>query len=155
MGRLFDAAAALAGVRQTASYEAQAAIEFEALVDRTEGRSYEFAITDTDGRIILEPHPVLQGIVDDLRDGVSPGAIAARFHTAVATMIVETAERIRSQTGIATVGLSGGVFQNVTVTHAAGIALGEKGFSVLTHRLVPPNDGGLALGQAVIAATRR
>ena len=155
MGRLFDAVAALAGVRQTASYEAQAAIEFEALVDRTEGRSYEFAIADTDNRIVLDPGPVLEAIVDDLRDGTTAGVIAARFHTAVATVIVETAERIRSQTGIATVGLSGGVFQNVTVTHAAGIALDEKGFSVLTHRLVPPNDGGLALGQAVIAATRR
>jgi len=155
MGRLFDAAAALAGVRQTASYEAQAAIEFEALVDRSEGRSYAFATTDTDDRIVLEPGPVLEAIVDDLRDGVSVGVIAARFHTAVTTVIVEVAERIRSRTGIATVGLSGGVFQNVTVTHAAAIALGEQGFSVLTHRLVPPNDGGLALGQAVIAATRR
>jgi len=155
MGRLFDAAAALAGVRQTASYEAQAAIEFEALVDQTEGCAYDFAITEAGDQIALEPGPVLRAIVDDLRDGVSTGVIAARFHTAVATMIVETAERIRSRTGIATVGLSGGVFQNVTVTHAAAIALSEKGFSVLTHRLVPPNDGGLALGQAVIAATRR
>jgi len=155
MGRLFDAAAALSGVRQTASYEAQAAIEFEALVDRSEGCSYDFAITDAGDRIVLEPGPVLRAIVDDLRDGISTGVIAARFHTAVTTMIVAVAERIRSRTGIATVGLSGGVFQNVTVTHAAAIALSEKGFSVLAHRLVPPNDGGLALGQAVIAATRR
>ena len=155
MGRLFDAASSLAGVRQTASYEAQAAIEFEALVDQTEGCSYDFAITDHAGRIVLDPGPVLLAIVDDLRDGVATGVIAARFHAAVAAMIVETAERIRARTSIATVGLSGGVFQNVTVTHAAAIALGEKSFSVLTHRLVPPNDGGLALGQAVIAATRR
>jgi hydrogenase maturation protein HypF len=155
MGRLFDAAAAIAGVRQTASYEAQAAIEFEALVHRTEGCSYEFAIADAGEMIVLDPGPVLAAMVDDLRDAVATGVIAARFHAAVATMIVEAAERIRSRTGIATVGMSGGVFQNVTVTHAAAIALGEKGFSVLTHRLVPPNDGGLALGQAVIAATRR
>ena len=155
MGRLFDAAAALAGARQTVSYEAQAAIEFEALVDHAEGSSYDFALTDTGDRIVLDPGPVLTAIVDDLREAVATGVIAARFHTAVATMIVEAAERIRSRTSIATVGLSGGVFQNVTLTHAAAIALGEKGFSVLTHRLVPPNDGGLALGQAVIAATRR
>ncbi len=155
MGRLFDAAAALAGARQTVSYEAQAAIEFEALVDHAEGSSYDFALTDTGDRIVLDPGPVLTAIVDDLREAVATGVIAARFHTAVATMIVEAAERIRSRTGIATVGLSGGVFQNVTLTHAAAIALSEKGFSVLTHRLVPPNDGGLALGQAVIAATRR
>jgi hydrogenase maturation protein HypF len=155
MGRLFDAASALAGVRQTANYEAQAAIEFEALVDLTEGCSYEFGFVDADIPIILEPGPVLAGIVEDVRASVPVGLIAARFHTAVATMIVEVAERIRARTGITTVGLSGGVFQNVTLTHAAAVALGEKGFAVLTHRLVPPNDGGLALGQAVIAATRR
>jgi hydrogenase maturation protein HypF len=155
MGRLFDAASALAGVRQTANYEAQAAIEFEALVDLTEGRSYEFGFVDADIPIILEPGSVLAGIVEDVRASVPVGLIAARFHTAVATMIVEVAERIRARTGITTGGLSGGVFQNVTLTHAAAVALGEKGFAVLTHRLVPPNDGGLALGQAVIAATRR
>jgi hydrogenase maturation protein HypF len=155
MGRLFDAASALAGVRQTASYEAQAAIEFEALVDLTEGCSYEFGLVDTDTPIILEPGPVLAGIADDVRASVPVGLIAARFHTAVATMIVDVAERICARTGITTVGLSGGVFQNVTLTHAAAAALGEKGFAVLTHRLVPPNDGGLALGQAVIAARRR
>ena len=155
MGRLFDAASALAGVRQTANYEAQAAIEFEALVDLTEGCSYEFSLVDAETPIIIEPGPVLAGIVEDVRASAPIGLIAARFHTAVATMIVEVAERIRARTGITTVGLSGGVFQNVTLTHAAAIALGEKGFAVLTHRLVPPNDGGLALGQAVIAAARR
>ncbi|MGB5186381.1 MAG: carbamoyltransferase HypF [Acidimicrobiia bacterium] len=155
MGRLFDAASALAGVRQTATYEAQAAIEFEALVDRSEGCSYDFGFVDTDTPIIVEPGPVLAGIVEDLRAGVPVGLIAARFHAAVATMIAEVAERICARTGITTVGLSGGVFQNVTLTHAAATALGEKGFAVLTHRLVPPNDGGLALGQTVIAATRR
>ena len=155
MGRLFDAASALAGVRQTANYEAQAAIEFEALVDLTEGCSYEFSLVDAETPIIIEPGPVLAGIVEDARAFAPIGLIAARFHNAVATMIVEVAERIRARTGITTVGLSGGVFQNVTLTHAAAIALGEKGFAVLTHRLVPPNDGGLALGQAVIAATRR
>jgi hydrogenase maturation protein HypF len=155
MGRLFDAASALAGVRQTANYEAQAAIEFEALVDLTEGYSYGFGIRDTETPIMLEPGPVLAAIVDDVRGSVPAGTIAARFHAAVATMIVEVAERLRERTGITTVGLSGGVFQNVTLTHAAATALGEREFDVLTHRLVPPNDGGLALGQAVIAAGRR
>jgi hydrogenase maturation protein HypF len=155
MGRLFDAASALAGVRQTANYEAQAAIEFEALVDHTAGYAYEFGLNDTKTPIMLDPAPVLAGIVADVRASVPADLIAARFHAAVAHMIAEVAERLRAQTGITTVGLSGGVFQNVTVTHAAATALGEKGFAVLTHRLVPPNDGGLALGQAVIAARRR
>ena len=110
---------------------------------------------ETYQRLIVQPEPVLAGIVDDVRAGVPVGVISARFHTAVATMIVDVAERIRARTGITTVGLSGGVFQNVTLTHAAATALGEKGFAVLIHRLVPPNDGGLALGQAVIAARRR
>ncbi len=155
MGRLFDAVSALAGVRQTATYEAQAAIELEALVDLAEGGSYEFGFVEGDGPVVIDPGPVLTSVVDELRDDGAPGVIAARFHAAVAAMIVEMAERIRTRTGIATVGLSGGVFQNVTLTHAAADALGKKGFAVLVHRLVPPNDGGLALGQAVIAATRR
>ena len=155
MGRLFDAVSALAGVRQTATYEAQAAIELEAMVDLTEGCSYEFGLLDGDGPVVIDPGPVLAAVVDDVRDQVTRGVIAARFHTAVTAMIVEVAERIRTRTGITTVGLSGGVFQNVTLTQAANDALRRKGFAVLTHRLVPPNDGGLALGQAVIAATRR
>lgn len=155
MGRLFDAAAALAGVRQTATYEAQAAIEFEALIDAAEGGAYAFGLRETAGAVTLDPGPVIRSIVDETVSGVSTGVIAARFHRAVSNSIVGVAEMVRERTGIATVGLSGGVFQNVTLTHAATADLGEKGFAVLTHRLVPPNDGGLALGQAVIAATRR
>ncbi|MEA2024410.1 MAG: carbamoyltransferase HypF [Actinomycetota bacterium] len=155
MGRLFDAVSALAGVRQIASYEAQAAIELEALADASEGGSYAFAIAGSDESLLIDPAPVLRSIADDVMSGESPGAIAARFHTSVTEMIVETAERVRSRTGLTTVGLSGGVFQNVTLTHATRAALNGKGFEVLIHRLVPPNDGGLALGQAVIAAARR
>jgi len=155
MGRLFDAVSAIAGVRQTVTYEAQAAIEFEALIDAAEGGAYGFAISERDDLLVVDPAPVLHSIVDDVGAGESTGAIAARFHRSVAAMIVETAERVRKQTGLTTVGLSGGVFQNVTLTHATRSALIERDFEVLIHRLVPPNDGGLALGQAVIAAARR
>jgi len=154
MGRLFDAFASLAGVRQVATYEAQAAIELEALVDAAEAGSYRFDVTDSDP-IVIDPAPVLAAAIADLRDGVAPGVIAARFHRSVAAAIVETTERIRARTGLTTVGLTGGVFQNVTLTHMVKTLLENAGFKVLTHRLVPPNDGGLALGQAVIAATRR
>jgi len=155
MGRLFDAVAALAGVRQTVTYEAQAAIEFEALIDSTAGGTYAFAITEHDGSLVIDPTPVLRSIVGDVAAGESIGVIAARFHRSVGAVIVEAAERVRRRTGLTTVGLSGGVFQNVTLTHATRAALIERDFEVLLHRLVPPNDGGLALGQAVIAAARR
>ncbi len=155
MGRLFDAVSAIAGVRQKVTYEAQAAIEFEALIDASEGGTYTFGVAEQDESLVIDPAPVLHSIAGDVEGGESAGAIAARFHRSVTEMIVETAERVRRQTGLTTVGLSGGVFQNVTLTHTARTALTEKGFEVLVHRLVPPNDGGLALGQAVIAAARR
>ncbi len=155
MGRLFDAVSAITGVRQSVTYEAQAAIEFEALVDDAEGGTYAFAISERDGLLMIDPAPVLHSVVTDVVGGEQTGTIAARFHRGVAAAIVEVAERIRRRTGLTTVGLSGGVFQNVTLTHATTTALAERDFEVLIHRLVPPNDGGLALGQAVIAAARR
>ncbi|MEN8114504.1 MAG: carbamoyltransferase HypF, partial [Actinomycetota bacterium] len=154
MGRLFDAVSALAGVRQVATYEAQAAIEFEALIDAAEGGSYAFAIADGE-RIVINASPIIAAVADDVRAGTPPGVIAARFHRGVAEMIIDVAGRVRDRTGLTTVGLSGGVFQNVTLTRAARAGLENAGFTVLCHRLVPPNDGGLALGQAVIAAARR
>ena len=155
MGRLFDAVSAIAGVRQSVTYEAQAAIEFEALIDSSEGGTHTFAIIERDGLLVIDPSSVLRAMADDVVADEAAGVIAARFHRGVAEMIVETAERVRSRTGLTTVGLSGGVFQNVTLTHATRAALIERDFQVLVHRLVPPNDGGLALGQAVIAAARR
>jgi len=155
MGRLFDAVSAIAGVRQAITYEAQAAIEFEALIDASEGGTYTFGINDTDGLLVIDPAPVLGAIAADVVAGETIGAVAARFHRGVAGVIVEIAERVRRRTGLTTVGLSGGVFQNVTLTQATRTALVDRDFEVLLHRLVPPNDGGLALGQAVIAAARR
>ena len=155
MGRLFDAVSAIAGVRQRVTYEAQAAIELEALIDATEGGAYAFDIVETNGSLVLDPAPVLRSIVHDVGAGEAIGVIAARFHRSVAEAIVGTSERVRSRTGLTTVALSGGVFQNVTLTQITRAALIERNFEVLLHRLVPPNDGGLALGQAVIAAARR
>ena len=154
MGRLFDAVSALAGVCQTATYEAQAAIELEALIDPAANGSYTFTATGDD-HLVIDPGPMLAAVVADVRRGAAIGVIAARFHRGVALMITETARHIRARTGHATVGLTGGVFQNVTLTRMAMSMLQDSGFEVLVHRLVPPNDGGLALGQAVIAAARR
>jgi hydrogenase maturation protein HypF len=150
MGRLFDVVAALAGVRQIATYEAQAAIEFEALVDERIGDSYAFDLP-TAGTIAFSAAPVLQAVVADRLAGVAPGIIATRFHNAVADLIVGLSLWLRQREGLTGVALSGGVFQNVTLLRQVTRRLRAANFMVLTHRLVPPNDGGLALGQAVIA----
>ncbi|MEA2057121.1 MAG: carbamoyltransferase HypF [Actinomycetota bacterium] len=152
MGRLFDAIASLSGVRHHVTYEAQAAIELEALVNDTATGSYRFALRTAPGPTLIDPGPVVEAVVGDVRAGIDPGTIAARFHRGVAEMMVAVANQVRERHGLATVGLSGGVFQNVTIAGAARSRLEEAGFTVATHRLVPPNDGGLALGQAVIAA---
>jgi hydrogenase maturation protein HypF len=152
MGRLFDAVSSLLGVRQTVSFEAQAAIELEAVADAElgEGREYRFAIEGDR----FDPAPVLAAMVADLRSGQKPGAVAAGFHRAVAQLIGEVAAETRRRTGIDRVALSGGVFQNVLLVDLAGQELSARAFEVLTHRLVPPNDGGLALGQAAVAGYR-
>jgi hydrogenase maturation protein HypF len=148
MGRLFDAVAALLGVRQTATYEAQAAIELEALIDPSTEDSYAFEIGET----TFDAAPLLRAIVADLRAGGRVGIIAARFHNAVADLILALSRRARVQHGLNEVALSGGVFQNVALLERSLCRLEADGFRVLTHRQVPPNDGGLALGQAVVAA---
>jgi hydrogenase maturation protein HypF len=154
MGRLFDAVSSLLGIRQVATYEAQAAIELEGAA--VEGRtldtpSYTFAVEGPD----FDPGPVVRGLVRDLRAGESRRAMATGFHIAVADLIAELARRERQETGINVVALTGGVFQNVLLADLACRKLDTDGFEVLTHRLVPPNDGGLALGQVAVAAASR
>ncbi len=167
-GRLFDAVAALAGVRQTVSYEAQAAIELESVVGasgRASGgaprvgalpgaRPYAFAWRDG-APAQIDWAPVIVAVADDARARVSAAEIGAKFHAAVADLIVAAAERVRDATGLLRVGLSGGVFQNVTLLAAAVAGLRAAGFDVLWHRRVPANDGGLALGQVAIAQFTR
>ena len=150
MGRLFDAVSALIGVRQEVTYEAQAAIELETVADSTDDDHYTFDVGDT----VIDPAPVLISVIRDMEQGVPVGIVSMRFHRAVVNAIVRVAAALRDREGISTIGLSGGVFQNVTLTGLARRSLEEKGFRVLTHRLVPPNDGGLALGQAMVASAR-
>lgn len=150
MGRLFDAAAALAGIRQAVNYEAQAAIELEALAELHEPTYYPMAIEND----IINPAPALQALIDDLRTGVSIPMIATRFHAGIAQMVLETCTLLRTRTGIQDVILSGGVWQNsLLLTITTGL-LQHASFSVYTHRQVPTNDGGLSLGQAAIAIAR-
>ena len=161
-GRLFDAVSALLGVRQAISYEGQAAIELEWLADAftREGNAddraprYRFG-SRTDGDLWqLDPGPVLAALVDDLLAGADRRALAAGFHLAVAGAIVDVADRVAADGGPRTVGLTGGVFQNAWLTTRTRARLEAAGCRVLTHRRVPPNDGGLAYGQLAAVAAR-
>lgn len=150
MGRLFDAAAALAGVRQKVNYEGQAAIEFEALLDPAEAGKYPFGLEQDEIRL----GAMLAALLADVRRGVQPSKISARFHNGLAGMAGEACLRIRSETGLAEVALSGGVWQNITLLQKTIRLLTNTGFKVYIQQEVPPNDGGLSLGQAAIAAAR-
>ena len=156
MGRLFDAIASLIGGRQKINYEGQAAIELESLAAtaiRSANRPivpYPFHWEESDPWE-LRLGEMLQQVISDRHAGVEPGAIAARFHQTLACATLAICEKARTTTGIQTVGLTGGVFQNVLLTQLVKTALENGGFRVLTHRRVPPNDAGLSLGQAAIA----
>jgi hydrogenase maturation protein HypF len=160
MGRLFDAVSSLAGVRQQVNYEAQAAIELETLLDPAETGDYPFDIVPyemTQGGkthvcLRLDPQPMIQAILHDVYAQIPVSIIAARFHNSLARLVHEVCLSLRLSAGLDTVVLSGGVWQNLHLLTKSYTRLHQAGFSVLTHRLVPANDGGLALGQAAIAA---
>jgi hydrogenase maturation protein HypF len=150
MGRLFDAAAALAGVRQKVNYEGQAAIEFEALADSAEAGKYSFGLNQNQ----VEVRSVVEALVKDVMAGVRIAKISARFHNGLAEMTREVCLKIKSDTGINEVALSGGVWQNITLLRNTLLLLKKSGFTVYIHHEVPTNDGGLSLGQAMIAASK-
>lgn len=151
MGRLFDAVSALLGLCQISTFEGEAAMALETVVDPAETSAYCWDVVEADPSLILDPAPVIHGLLADQRQGVGAGRIAARFHNGLARLITEVCLRLRRDTGLNQVALSGGVFQNVSLLKKTLPLLRAEGFEVLSHRLVPPNDGGLALGQAVIA----
>jgi hydrogenase maturation protein HypF len=189
-GRLFDAVAALLGVRDEITYEGQAAIELEQLADPAETLAYRASIDATDGTVTegagsesggSEPAgsgvagseavahwagsaaggpfrasgaDLVAAVAADLAAGVPRERIAARFHNGVAALVVDGCELLRERHGLATVALSGGVFQNLLLLGRTVDGLEARGFTVLTHSRVPCNDGGISLGQAVVAAAR-
>jgi len=152
-GRLFDAVSALAGVRQEIDYEAQAAIELEmlALGETDKSESYPFSIVGEGGVRVVRLKELLAAVVQDVRNQIPVAAISLKFHHTVAEIITAMCKLITKDTGIKQVALSGGVFQNRRLLRLATSALQREGFSVLTHHLVPCNDGGISLGQAVVA----
>ncbi|MEU3186127.1 carbamoyltransferase HypF [Streptomyces sp. NPDC006923] len=181
MGRLFDAVASLAGVCHRVDYEARAASELENAATAA-GRKrpgelwegYRFALVpagsagDASGNdgapdrpaadggpgvaLVADPAPVLAAVVDDLRAGVDASTVAARFHGAVVGLVHDMCRAARDRTGLGTVALTGGVFCNALLTTGCAARLADDGFTVLRHHRVPPNDGGLALGQLMIGA---
>ncbi|RCK76059.1 MAG: [NiFe] hydrogenase metallocenter assembly protein HypF [Anaerolineae bacterium] len=156
MGRVFDLVASLIGVRQAINYEAQAAIELEAIASKEENHPYPFDISFAQNGsgypIQISVVKTIQSILEDFLGGVSPTVISGRFHHTVAEIVREVCQIIRGQTGIRSVALSGGVWQNITLLEQAFNLLKEAGFEVLTHREIPANDGGISLGQVAVAA---
>ena len=147
MGRLFDAVAALCGLRDEVTDEGQAAVELEAAVDPWERGSYEIPAT-TAG--VLDARPAVLAAARDVDAGAGPGVVSARFHAAVADATAEAVSRV----GPETVVLSGGVFQNRTLLIATAAALEVRGLRVLVPERLPPNDGGVSYGQAAVAAAQ-
>jgi len=155
MGRLFDAVSALIGIRGKIDYEGQAAVELEMIAYDDKGKAgnkgYPYSIIEHDGVSIIQLKELLSAIVKDLYQGVSKATISAKFHNTIAQMVCEMCQLIAERTGINQVALSGGVFQNRLLLRKVVSSLESANFSVLTHKQVPCNDGGISLGQAVIA----
>jgi hydrogenase maturation protein HypF len=181
-GRLFDGVAALIGLNQEVNFEGQAAMALEFAAVGREGGAYPFVLTKDEGRktkslsanptehptnptehpelvegcgsaqapTILDWQPMIEAILADLRRGVEGGVIAARFHNALVGALITVAQAV----GQPRVALTGGCFQNRLLTERAADQLEHTGFEVLLHRLVPPNDGGISLGQVAVAAAR-
>jgi hydrogenase maturation protein HypF len=152
-GRLFDAVAALVGVSGTrrATYEGQAAVELELAAEGPASRGYPFRLRPEGEGWVAETRGIIGGVVEDLLAGREIGEISSRFHRTVAEVVVAGCEEIREAGGASAVALSGGTFQNLLLMEQVVELLAGKGFTVYRHRRVPANDGGLSLGQAVLA----
>ena len=147
IGRLFDGVASLLGVRQTISYEGQAAIELEALADPDEDGAYPLEVSAEN---IINLSALISGLLHDFQLGVQVPTLSARFHNTLAALVLELAQRARQEHSLNRVALSGGVWQNMSLLTKSIHFLSREGFQVLTHHHVPPNDGGISFGQAVV-----
>lgn len=154
MGRLFDAVASLAGVRDRVSYEGQAAMELEWLATGLEPQpGYPWGVEALpDQPLVVDTRPLIRAVAEDVRLGADCRLVARRFHATVVDLIAGVCGRIRQESGLNSVVLGGGVFLNALLTEEAAARLTHEGFEVYRHRLVPPNDGGLSLGQLAVAA---
>jgi hydrogenase maturation protein HypF len=152
MGRLFDAVASLAGIRAEINYEGQAAIELEATCDPSERGSYPIACLERAGSLVIDPRETIASVAADAARGERAGAIARRFHRAIADATVEACARLADAHGTEVVALSGGVFQSRLLLESVSRGLGGAGLRVLVPERLPVNDGGISYGQAAVAA---
>jgi hydrogenase maturation protein HypF len=150
-GRLFDAVSSIIGICDRSTYDAQASIELEMAADESERGRYPYHIGEEGASLIIDPGETIQSIVADVKKGLAAGTMAARFHLTFVEIIVDMCRRLGRFTGLERVALSGGVFQNRFLVERVVPALQEAGFSVYVHATVPPNDGGMALGQVAVA----
>ena len=148
MGRLFDAVASLIGVRHKVSYEGQAAIEMEALVDPDETGYYPVILENG----VIDPKPLFEAIIIDLHENIPIQTLSARFHNSIVQLSMDACKLIRSENKINTVALSGGVWQNKVLLENTIKKLKNEQFDVMIHQKIPTNDGGISLGQALIAS---
>jgi hydrogenase maturation protein HypF len=151
-GRLFDAVAAIIGIRDSVNYEGQAAVELEQRAAPDVGDGYPTPVDTTGATLVVDSLSLVRSVTDDVLAGTEPSVISARFHNGLAQAAVQAVSVVRDQTGLETVALSGGVFQNLLLLSRVAAGLESAGFRVLVHSRVPPNDGGISFGQAAVAA---
>jgi hydrogenase maturation protein HypF len=149
-GRLFDAVAALTGLCNFSSFHAEAPMRLENMIDHAETGHYDYSMGAT-----INPGPMIKGILNDIKLNIPVRNISTKFHNTMVQIILEAANRLRDETGITKIVLSGGTFQNRHLLSECENKLQYFNFEVFTHRQFPSNDGALALGQLVIAAKRR
>jgi hydrogenase maturation protein HypF len=152
-GRLFDAVSSLLGIRDEVTYEGQAAIDLENVADARESTTYAVPVSEDPVAVVDVGH-LMRSVTDDLVAGADRAILSARFHNALADVVLDVCSRLRDVHAVSKVALSGGVFQNALLVDRCLDRLDGAGFTVLTHRQVPPNDGGISLGQAAVAAAR-
>ncbi len=151
LGRLFDGISAIIGIRNHVCFEGQAAMELEMLSDESTTETYDYEWISDDNVYKILTAPIIKGIVADVHNGVHPPVIGGKFHGTLIRIFIELCKIIKKDTDIERVALSGGVFQNSILLSGMINALEENGFKVYTHKLVPANDGGISLGQAILA----
>lgn len=149
-GRLFDSVAAITGLRHSSTYEGQAATEVEMAISKPDDSLYSFEINQDSGLLVLHWEPMIQEILADQTKNIPTGLISNRFHNTLVALFTQVCIQLRKTERINSVTLTGGVFQNGTLLKRLTRSLSEQDFEVYSHHKVPPNDGGLCLGQAVI-----